>query len=75
MTAQNPERFLTHQQVAALIGIRPRTLADWLQDGHFPAPMYMWPEQEVYAWLADSSESAMATDNGPGDSATRKVGL
>lgn len=55
--APSPNRLLSAKEVAAQLGVAPRTLADWRADGDAPPAIYRqdrllgWRQADVDAWL------------------------
>ena len=61
--------FYTGDEVAALLGISPRTLRQWIKDGRFPAPLrFGYPSKpclrfcklEVEQFIAAAAREATA---------------
>jgi predicted DNA-binding transcriptional regulator AlpA len=58
----SPIKFLSKQEVLALIGVSYATLWTWMRDGNFPLARELvgdakrnkivWIESEVHAWMA-----------------------
>lgn len=64
---QSSDPMLGVQEVAEILGIVPRTLARWIEKGHFPAPTKLggaknsrmnWRESTVNNWIAEKEGRA-----------------
>lgn len=62
-------KYLSPEDVAALLGVRVETVRDWLRSGHLPGsnvgmgarPLWRISESELSAWLEARRAKAAAT--------------
>ena len=64
---RDPEQCLRLQEVSDLLGIKPRTLKQWVKDGKFPKPikptkgLSLWIWRDVSHWLEDQKAKRSTT--------------
>lgn len=62
--AMVPDALLTLETVATLVGVKPRTITNWVATNRFPEPVHLsprlprWPAAVVQAWLKRQAEAA-----------------
>ena len=42
------QKYVGHLQIAAILGVKPRRIADWQKAGHFPAPRFRIASEMFY---------------------------
>jgi len=74
MNETNPRgpSILRRAQVQARTGLSRSTIYQYIQDGHFPAPLQLgpravgWLESEVSAWIAGQTSPTRSAAKAPG---------
>jgi predicted DNA-binding transcriptional regulator AlpA len=68
VATHQPIKFLSKQEVLAIIGVSSALLSEWIRDGHFPAARELgakpggnrtkigWIDAEVYEWMRNTPQ-------------------